>query len=243
MTKKKIASWRERRWKQFLKVYKTNPDFGEKIRAIIRNDYNIHLELQLRQLFGDYGVPWECEWAAIRYARGEDLTEEQIEGLIKAPFLFWNNATSTMGPNKEHTPFVRFKGALISVGLKNLVTDEQLHKLLEVMFYNHTVLEFNGLLKKSEMHELIDEYFDEMAPMFNDNSLRADWLYSPALRGNVSLKSDKALDIDRLVVELKEKGMNDKQIATYLVEHDYGIPDERQVRVIRNRAKKQRHDT
>jgi hypothetical protein len=180
--------------------------------------------------------------AAIEYACDEQTPEEECIKLIKPPFLFWNGATATLGPNRTDTPLERFRNALNYVGKKDLVTDEQLRELVKVMFYNHTVIELNGFVKKSELHDLIDEYFDEMSPMLNDTSMLQDWLYTTALKGNVSLKTDKALSAGRLTIELKKQGLNDKQIATYLREKGYSVSDEHQVRVLRNRAKKNHHD-
>jgi hypothetical protein len=113
-------------------------------------------------------------------------------------------------------------------------------KLPSDLHYN-TELSIQPYVTKSELHELIDEYWPEIKDRINQRTTHGDKIFGTKLLGKVQpTKIKKAWERDNLIMELHNAGIPNDKILYELSTHksQFSVPSADYLRVIISRNKK-----
>src|ERR1700722_8757872 len=100
MTKRKVASWRTRRWKIFIHAYQANAEFSKELDEYYRSHNKNYLYDQdsLELILFKYGVSYLCDGAIYRFLGDPTLDEERYLKLILPPIFIGSELSSSIEP-------------------------------------------------------------------------------------------------------------------------------------------------
>lgn len=241
---KSDSSWNDRRWKIFENVYATEPKFRDQLLQVY-NEVPFSPE-KLEDLLIEYGVPIYCKMAAIIFLGHPYLERHEYLQFIRPPITYWNADAEYMGPSST-SPAQYYKRLCERLEKETGVNDFlgvdykklDFEALVHFISNNATVIHLTSFLKKTEIKELIDDYWDELELLLNYRYKAGDKLYSPKLLGNIQKSpKEESIKMKELLLELTEKGENDNRISWLLTEAGLGTPSTENIRLIRHRLNK-----
>lgn len=237
------ASWRNRRWKIFMNVYESDPKFRESLQRL-HKDYPENLE-QFEDLLIEHGIPIYCKGAILIFLAHSNLKAHEYLQYIPPPIFYWNANAEYMGPSPS-SPAQHYQRMCEDIE-KRLGRNDFLgvdyHKLnfealAQLAANNATVLHITSFVNKSELHELIDEYWDELESLLNYRYEIGDKLYSSKLLGKIQPPQKKTTrDRNALIMKLTEAGAEDDNISWELVLAGYESLTTGNIRTIRSRLR------
>jgi len=243
-------SWAKRRWKIFLNAYQSNPEFRsvlDKLEIIL--DSKGHPTYSDLEIFPKFKVPIDCVSAIALYMCDKELSEEDYLLEITPPFFFWSTAKQHIGPegyygSLENNDPVKF--LLNATNVKRVIADTKGNQtprdIIEAIAGPSTILQLFPYLKKQEIHDLIDYYWDEIEPLLMLQPEPDDIDVSSKLLGKVHpLKTRRTTERNAVIMVLNARGRTDKEIWNYLLTNEKKykpVPALQSIKSIRRRIKK-----
>jgi len=224
MAKRKEASWRKRRWTIFLRAYQANTEFRKELEDYHKSHKgNLYDQDSLELILFKYGVSYLCCGAVVRFMDNPALDEGIYLKRILPPIFIGSELSSSVEPlNAEYT----------KLSANELIRNPEA-KLPEGVHYN-TELSIQPYVTKSELHELIDEYWPEIEPRINQRTKHGDKIFGTKLLGKVQPSKTKThAERDELIAQLYNEKRNDKYIGVELRDKGYGDLEENNIKQIR----------
>lgn len=234
------SDWRDRRWKIFEKVYNNDEAFRAELEKINLASPSDHTLVRLLALLANYDLSFNPE-AVISFQLDPDHKKESFTNALSPLIDVWSASYMSIYPESfDFTVVNSYKLAKIINDFEipiekvyNFVQD-----ILKSIALDTTIIQVRPYTNKTELHQLIDDYWDKLEPLINFRSDTGDTLSGKTVLGKVqSDRLRKLQERDNLIVELHEKGLSDEAIATKLIEEKYGAFELNNIRQIRHRAK------
>jgi hypothetical protein len=209
-----------------------------------------------------YSIPPECIYAVYLYISDPNLKDAEYYELIPPPIYFLNAVADYAGPKMEeflYDPGERPAHAFIEHRLKviNKDTGKYSHndivELTKKIFGGYTALFVSPFIKKQELHDFIDKYWNELEPLIN-TPFSEEGLGVYTKEQIVAMQTDLANKVypskttsswerDNLIMDLTSQGLNDTQIAVKLGALGYGLLTTTNISQIRYRQRNRKDVT
>lgn len=242
----KRPSWADRRWKLFEQAYSENPAFRSELDGIFKttSDENelfkaIIYSLQM------YKVPHWCVNAVIAFMQNSKLKRDKYLKLILPPFTYWSMSSDIIGPNNKSKASTVFSKRFASLKMKLLQDDVEIDpsKVASVISGGHVMLQLSPYTNKTELKELIDEFWGDLEPMLLTIDGSIDPTVGLNLRGKVyEVDAENRIARDKLILKLSEDGETDLYIQTRLQIAGFSLISLENIRTIRYRLKQKNRE-
>lgn len=223
MAKQKVSAWADRRWKVFENEYTSNTKFRAEIDKL-KGRHIFDTAPILINLTAQYGVSYSCIMAIIKFLENPNLKRNEYLSEISQPIKIWSAGAEFVEGNIRSTLKSHFKYLLRQYGLKVTKNGNEIsekHLAFALTQYD-TVIQLSPYLKITEVHELIDEHWNEIQAQLNSQSSRTNELYSSKLLGNVQPPKPKTkTERDNLILKLAEDRVSVKDTIAQLVYQGY----------------------
>ena len=250
MTNKKYA-WQERRFKLFEKAYNTNIDFRDDLNTAYKTGGIENLQKKIIDIFVKHKVTIWAVPAAIEYVVNPKLKRIDYLNRITPPIYFWNAVTDRIGPHRfsEDSATTHFSkkhafAESVVADLKRKYPNEK-HKpmpefSLREIAGNTTAIHVLPYITKSELHELIDCFWEDLEPLINQKTTSSTKMDTDDLLTSIQPSPTKSeAEKNELILKMSESGASADSISWFLRDNGYGTYTSGNIRTIRSRLKKQ----
>lgn len=251
-----------------MRVYQTNPEFREELEKARHRLLPVGEVKRIHyQILSKYGVPASCNLAILLYLSNPNQNESEFLKLIIPPVRFLNSSSKVLGPQilditnnrsayrpDDATDFV-FEQLGKPLRDKLNLGYKEIEAITKRITSGLTFLLISPYTQKSELIDILNEYWDELSRLINTPGAEVNDL-SPITQKYLAdlqtkklaskvyqTKTSKNWERDELIMELTAQGLNDTQIAAKLVEKEYGSYTPSYIRQIRYRQRKDRNVT
>jgi hypothetical protein len=236
------SSWRERRWKLFELSLQANPKLLLALKHLFADKNKLDRNYLIGELFPMYGIPTECRAAVELYAHDQNLDRERYMKEIVPPFFFWSTARNLYGPSEYYGSEEDVSEFILSSKSTDVtkfkISSQELKDIVRLIAGPFTVVQLYPFLTKSELHELIDEFWDELEPTISQRpELGKLFLGSKLTRKIQPSKPGGLLKRNELIMKLSDSGISDLDIAGEVHRAGFGSLTESHIRQIRYRLK------
>jgi hypothetical protein len=250
MANKKYA-WQERRFKLFEKAYNTNAVFRDDLNTAYKTGGIENLISKITDIFVKHKVTIWAVPAAVEYVVNPNLKRTDYLNRITPPIYFWNAVTDKIGPHRfsEDSATIHFSkkhdfAERVLADFKQRYPNEKYESAPEFSLReiagNTTAIHVLPYITKSELHELIDCFWEDLEPLINQKTTSSTKMDTDELLTSIqpSLTKSEA-ERNELILKMTEEGASANNISWELTKAGYGTFTSGNIRTIRSRLKNQ----
>jgi len=206
------ASWRNRRWKIFERRILTDKDLIKDVDTLRSLTDEQDINTQLFKIVAFNSIPPHCKNAIHEWAKDSSRPRNYYLELVEKPIRVWTPP--------DWRPLIDKDGEFIDYE-EQMSDKEKIEKLDS--FRGNTIIEIAPFMTKTEVVEIIDEYWDEIKSINNRQNMFNHLDYSPELSGKVyPTRAKGARSKDILIYSLYKKKVPYEKISWELEKAGFG---------------------